>query len=168
MKENLFLSEMHKPKPEYFSHGKCIHGYKVLDMDNTARNNYEYKSHMVYIMNEKPKLCIRGYHFCRELRDVFYYHYFKEECKIYHVIAFGDIDEDSNKSATNKIYIGDEIPLNIVFKQFNIGENNIGFDNVGNFNCGCGNKGDYNRGDSNFGDFNLGNANKGIFNIADR
>ena len=90
-------------------------GYKVFNSDWTCRG-FQYEVGKTYEMDEKPIICERGFHFCKELIDCFFYYPFDyTRTKIAEVEAIGDIEEDednvygTSKCCTNKIRIIREI-----------------------------------------------------------
>ena len=163
-------------------------GYKVFNPDWKCRN-FQYEVGKTYEMNETPKICAVGFHFCKEASDCFNYYDFNALNKIAEVEALGDISysNDDTKACTNKIKIVREIPwselLNIINEGIgntglkntgdyntgsqNIGSHNTGSNNVGWDNAGSYNTGDYNTGSDNEGIRNTGNKNIGHFNSGD-
>lgn len=150
-------------------------GYKGFKEDWTCRD-FQYKVGETYEMDGEISLCERGFHFCKELSDVFpYYPY-----GIYaEVEVLGDVIENSDegsdsKCVTNKIKIIRQLDDEEIRKITNYGRDNIGFMNHGNFNEGRRNYGNFNsghhnygsnnKGCENFGDENSGNQNYGIGN----
>lgn len=90
-------------------------GYKVFNSDWTCRG-FKYEVGETYEMIDKPEICKKGFHFCEELKDCFFYYPF--DCyrtKIAEIEALGDIEEDNSeetsKRCTNKIRIVREIPF---------------------------------------------------------
>ena len=134
------------------SENKTVKGYKVFNPDWTCRG-FQYKVGKCYEMDERPKICERGYHFCKDLKDCYDYYSFDSDNKVAEITAYGDIDVEENgkKSCTNKIKIEKEIVWNGVLDIVNTGKG-----------CtGLGNSGDYNSGNRNSGDYNSGNHNSG-------
>ena len=92
-------------------------GYKVFNSDWSCRS-FKYEVGKTYEMNERPILCEQGFHFCRDLKDCFYYYPFSDNIKIAEIEAFGEIDGISSydtKRCTNKIKIVREIPFDQLF-----------------------------------------------------
>ncbi len=87
-------------------------GYKVFNSDWTCRG-FQYEVGKTYEMDEKPIICVQGFHFCKNLKDCFYYYPFREDTKIAEVEMLGDFDidnyEHTSKVCTNKIKILREI-----------------------------------------------------------
>ena len=162
-----------------------MRGYKVFNHDWTCKD-FKYEIGKTYEMDEIPKCCYRGFHFCTELKDCFNYYSFDENNKFAEIEALGEIDSeaDGRKSCTNKIKIVREISWEEVMiivnigksnsglcnsGNHNIGNRNSGHNNIGNCNSGCCNIGYQNTGNSNIGvsnsgNFNSGNCNSGDFN----
>ena len=94
-------------------------GYKVFNSDWTCRG-FQYKVGETYEIDEEPIICQRGFHFCRDLKDCFYFYPFCKDVKIAEVEALGDVRRNPfykiTKCCTNKIKIVREIP----FKDLNI------------------------------------------------
>lgn len=147
------------------SENKTVKGYKVFNTDWTCRG-FQYKVGECYEMDEKPKICERGYHFCKDLKDCYDYYSFDSDNKVAEITAYGDIDVEKNgkKSCTNKIKIEKEIFWNEVLNIVNTGKGCTGLGNSGDYNSGNYNSGDYNNGDCNNGNYNCGNCNNGEFN----
>ena len=134
-------------------------GYKVFGKDWVCRD-FKYTCPGKFEMDEEPVLCVRGFHFCKDLQECFKYYGSNEVEHVAEVDAYGDIDEDGgNKCCTNKIKIVKEIPLDKVYKLYNSGSCNKGVYNTGNNNLG-----DYNTGDRNYGSYNTGDRNHGYGN----
>jgi hypothetical protein len=90
---------------------KKIKGYKGFNEDMTCRG-MQYKEGETYIMEDNPKACRQGFHFCEYPLDCFNY-YSPNKSKFYEVEALGDIDKDSDdtKVATNKLKVGAEVTI---------------------------------------------------------
>ncbi len=148
---------------------KVVKGYKVFNPDWTCRG-FQYQAGKCYEIPEKPVVCERGFHFCKNLLDCYEHYRFDENNKVAEVTAYGDIDIDEyeKKYCTNKIKIEKELNWNEVLNMVNTGKNCTGFRNTGNRNTGNRNTGDYNTGDRNTGDWNTGNWNTGCFNTVEQ
>lgn len=87
-----------------------MRGYKVFNSDWTCRG-FQYEVGKTYEMDEKPRICRQGFHFCENLKDCFRYYPLRENTKIAEVEMLGDfdIDEHTSKMCTNKIKILREI-----------------------------------------------------------
>ena len=153
-------------------------GYKVFNKDWTCRS-FQYKVGGIYEMEESPKCCKIGFHFCKRLKDCFNYYTFSANNKVAIVEALGEVDENrvDSKVCTNKIKIVEELTWYDVLDLVNIGDNNTGQGNVGNYNpgnynvgnrnTGCNNAGSSNTRDNNTGNNNTGGFNSGSFNSGD-
>ena len=138
-------------------------GYKVFHPDWTCLN-FRYEVGQTYEINGKPICCVRGFHFCKDLKDCFDYYDFNPNNKVAVVEAFGKIKTLGNKSCTNKIKIVKEISWEKVLRLVNTGKGCSGLCNSGDGNSGNWNSGDYNSGIWNSGDKNSGNWNSGDYN----
>lgn len=91
-------------------------GYKAFNSDLTCRN-FQYKIGNTYKIDEKPKLCENGFHFCKELTEVFKYYPFIPLTRVCRVNALGLIDADNRgKYCTNQIKIIEEVDTNKLFQ----------------------------------------------------
>ncbi len=86
-----------------------IIGYKGFDKDLKCIGDFQYEIGKSYEMEEKPETCLRGYHFCKTIKDVFYH--YPSNSRICKVRAYGDIDTGYYKFCTNKIEILEEIEV---------------------------------------------------------
>lgn len=101
-------------------------GYKVFN-SNWACRGFQYKVGETYEMDEEPKICAQGFHFCTKLYDCFHFYPFSPDTRIAEVEALGDIVSETvdhtfqyysrlavqpltSKHCTNKIKILREIP----------------------------------------------------------
>ncbi len=148
---------------------KVVKGYKVFNPDWTCRG-FQYQVGKCYEIPEKPVVCKRGFHFCKNLLDCYEHYRFDENNKVAEVTAYGDIDIDEyeKKYCTNKIKIEKELNWNEVLNMVNTGKNCTGFRNTGDWNTGYSNTGDRNTGDWNTGNWNTGDWNTGDCNTGDR
>ncbi len=148
---------------------KVVKGYKVFNPDWTCRG-FQYQVGKCYEIPEKPVVCKRGFHFCKNLLDCYEHYRFDENNKVAEVTAYGDIDIDEyeKKYCTNKIKIEKELNWNEVLNMVNTGKNCTGFRNTGDWNTGYSNTGDRNTGDWNTGNWNTGDWNTGGCNTGDR
>ena len=148
---------------------KVVKGYKVFNPDWTCRG-FQYQVGKCYEIPEKPVVCKRGFHFCKNLLDCYEHYRFDENNKVTEVTAYGDIDIDEyeKKYCTNKIKIEKELNWNEVLNMVNTGKNCTGFRNTGDWNTGYSNTGDRNTGDWNTGNWNTGDWNTGDCNTGDR
>lgn len=139
-----------------------IRGYKVFNPDWTCRG-FKYEVGNTY-EEVNPKVCDRGFHFCKLPKDCFNYYPFDSNNKVAEVVALGEVLEEGDKCATNKIKIIREISWQEVLTLVNTGKDCTGCSNSGDRNSGDSNSGDRNSGHSNSGDYNSGNRNSGDSN----
>jgi len=86
-------------------------GYKGFNKDLICRD-FKYEIGNTYEIKEKPIVCEKGFHFCKELKDVFVYYGLHKDYKFCEIEAYGDIISDDNeKYCTNKIKIIRELSL---------------------------------------------------------
>jgi len=143
-------------------------GFKAFNNDLTCRR-FQYEIGKIYEMKETPKLCERGFHFCRTIAECYNYYDMNKDTRICEVEALGEIDvkEDEGKLCTNKIKILSEVTTEWQ-KKGNATSSNTGYCNTGDRNTGNCNTGDSNTGNRNTGDKNIGNRNTGDRNTGDR
>ena len=90
-------------------------GYKGFNKDMTCRG-MQYEEGKIYKMEEEPKCCEKGYHFCENPLDTLDY-YDLCDSAFAEVEAIGDInrlkeeERQDSKIATNKIKIGAKLDL---------------------------------------------------------
>ena len=93
-------------------------GYKGFNKDMTCRG-MQYEEGKIYKMEEEPKCCARGYHFCENPIDCLGY-YSPNESIYRQVEATGKISKDEDtpdtKIATNEIKIGAKIDFQTMVK----------------------------------------------------
>lgn len=154
--------------------------YKAFDRDLKCRG-MQYEIGKVYVFDGKPIPCKQGFHFCKNINDVYRFYNTSEDTRVCEVKPLGEIaTDDGIKFCTNELEIVKEI-VNPRLKT-NLGDNNTGFcnsgyHNTGSFNTGSRNSGGFNSGDRNSGfyndgfhnsgDHNCGNHNCGGYNIGD-
>jgi len=102
-------------------------GYKAFNNDLTCRD-FQYEVGKTYEMDDKPECCCEGFHFCKDLKECFYYYKFGS--RVCEVESLGNIDtEDDKKFCTNKIKIIRELSFeeicDIIGIETIIGENLI-------------------------------------------
>lgn len=142
-------------------------GYKAFNQDLTCRG-FQYEIGKTYSIEGLPILCKKGFHFCKNIADTYFYYPMSDNTRICKIEAIGEIvTEDNNrKYCTNKIKILEEITDDCERKG-NTNPNNTGYCNSGLFNSGNDNYGSYNSGRCNSGDFNSGYYNSGNGNSGD-
>jgi hypothetical protein len=143
-----------------------IKGYKAFhtsDDGGLQCRDMTYEVGKSYVLDGKPELCWRGYHFCRRLVDC--YDWYKSGSRICEVEASGVvIDGRDGKSVTDHIHIVRELDRHEVLDLANVGKGCTGIRNSGDRNSGDDNSGDGNSGYWNSGDRNSGNLNSGYGN----
>ena len=149
-----------------------VKGFKVFNPDWSCRG-FKYEVGKVFEEDVNPKVCEKGFHFCKQAKDCFNYYSFNPTNKVAEVIALGEIAEEGDKCSTNKIKIVKEISWEELLTIVNTGKGNSGLcnsgnRNSGNRNSGHGNSGDWNSGHGNSGDWNSGDCNSGDCNSGHR
>ena len=86
--------------------GDSMKGYKAFDKTLCCRG-MQYEVGKNYTMDESPRLCYRGFHFCERPRDVF--NYYPQGSRLCEVEAIGEIDKGDDKCATNSLTVVREI-----------------------------------------------------------
>ena len=89
-----------------------IIGFKGFDKDLKCRG-FQYKVGKTYDLKGEVECCKRGFHFCENPLEVFYY-YTPNNSRFCQVEGGGSVDksEDDSKVATSHIHISEEIGLN--------------------------------------------------------
>jgi hypothetical protein len=147
---------------------EIVKGYKAFEKGLVCRG-FQYELGKDFYHKGKPFLCQSGFHFCKNLGDVYsYYAYNNENTVVCEIETEGEVidEEDGDKSVTNHIRL--VRMLNAEQASNNNGIKNIGHSNTGHSNTGDWNTGDRNTGDSNTGDRNTGDRNTGDSNTGDR
>ena len=149
-----------------------VKGFKVFNPDWTCRSK-KYGCPGRFEEDVTPSACNVGMHFCKKAADCFNYYSFDSNNKVAEVVAYGEISEDGDKCATNKLEVVREIPWSELLDLVNTGKGcaglcNSGDCNSGDWNSGNRNSGDRNSGNRNSGDCNSGNCNSGDWNSGDR
>lgn len=85
-----------------------IKGYKVFNPDWTCRDK-QCACPGIFEEDVNPDVCNCGMHFCKNAADCFNYYSFDSENKVAEVVALGDVMEDGDKCATNKLQIVREV-----------------------------------------------------------
>ena len=154
---------------------EIIKGFKVFNPDWTCSPNGNTKQYTCpgkFEEDVTPVRCGQGMHFCKVAADCFNYYDFNPDNHVAEVAAYGEVVEEGDKCATNKLEIIREIPWAELLEMVNTGKGcaglcNSGNRNSGNRNSGDWNSGDWNSGDCNSGDCNSGNRNSGNWNSGD-
>jgi hypothetical protein len=144
-----------------------VKGFKVFNPDWTCRDK-QYTCPGKFEEDVTPSVCDRGMHFCKVAADCFQYYRFDPDNKVAEVIAYGEVVEDGDKCATDKLEIVREIPWAELLEIVNTGKGCAGLCNSGNRNSGNRNSGDCNSGNRNSGNRNSGDCNSGDWNSGNR
>ena len=137
---------------------------KVFNPDWTCSPNGNTKQYTCpgkFEEDVTPVRCGQGMHFCKVAADCFNYYDFNPDNHVAEVAAYGEVVEEGDKCATNKLEIIREIPWAELLEMVNTGKGCAGLCNSGNCNSGDWNSGNRNSGDCNSGDCNSGNWNSG-------
>lgn len=139
--------------------------YKAFDKDLKCRG-MQYEIGKVYVFDGKPIPCKQGFHFCKNINDVYKFYAALKDTRVCEVKPLGEIvTDDGIKFCTDKLEIVKEIK-NPRLKT-NLSDSNTGFCNSGDYNSGNNNSGNYNSGFYNSGNCNSGNYNSGFYNSGD-
>jgi hypothetical protein len=150
---------------------EIIKGFKVFNPDWTCSPNGNTKQYTCpgkFEEDVTPVRCGQGMHFCKVAADCFNYYGFNPDNHVAEVAAYGEVVEEGDKCATNKLEIIREIPWAELLEMVNTGKGCAGLCNSGNWNSGDWNSGNRNSGDWNSGDWNSGNWNSGNRNSGNR
>ena len=154
---------------------EIIKGFKVFNPDWTCSPNGNTKRYTCpgkFEEDVTPVRCGQGMHFCKVAADCFHYYDFNPDNHVAEVAAYGEVVEEGDKCATNKLEIIREIPWAELLEMVNTGKGCAGLCNSGDCNsgdCNSGNRnsGNRNSGNCNSGDWNSGNRNSGNCNSGD-
>nr|DAR62133.1 MAG TPA: pentapeptide repeat protein [Caudoviricetes sp.] len=144
-----------------------VKGYKVFNPDWTCRGK-QYSCPGNFEEDVTLSVCNSGMHFCKKASDCFNYYQFDPNNHVAEVVARGNVVEDGDKCATDKLEIIREIPWAELLEIVNTGKWCTGYGNSGYWNSGDHNSGNRNSGDYNSGDYNSGNRNSGDHNSGNR
>lgn len=138
-------------------------GYKAFNKYLTCKG-MQYKVGEIFEMDENPICCERGFHFCKNIADVYKFYEASDNTRICEVEALGSIvTDDDVKYCTNKIKIIKEIRSKAI-KHCNVNKTDAGYYNSGDYNSGNCNSGDYNSGNYNSGYCNTNTPKVRMFN----
>ena len=149
---------------------EIIKGFKVFNPDWTCSPNGNTKQYTCpgkFEEDVTPVRCGQGMHFCKVAADCFHYYDFNPDNHVAEVAAYGEVVEEGDKCATNKLEIIREIPWAELLEMVNTGKGCAGLCNSGNRNSGNRNSGNRNSGNRNSGNRNSGNRNSGDCNSGD-
>ena len=144
-----------------------VKGFKVFNPDWTCKDK-QYGCPGRFEEDVTPSICNKGMHFCKRASDCFNYYSFDPNNKVAEVIAYGEVSEEGNKCATNKLEVVRKIPWSELLDLVNTGKGCTGLCNSGNCNSGNRNSGNWNSGNYNSGNYNSGNCNSGNYNSGNR
>ena len=150
---------------------EIIKGFKVFNPDWTCSPNGNTKQYTCpgkFEEDVTPIRCGQGMHFCKVAADCFNYYSFNPDNHVAEVAAYGEVVEEGDKCATNKLEIIREIPWAELLEMVNTGKGCAGLCNSGNRNSGDCNSGDWNSGNRNSGNRNSGDWNSGNRNSGNR
>ena len=150
---------------------EIIKGLKVFNPDWTCSPNGNTKQYTCpgkFEEDVTPVRCGQGMHFCKVAADCFNYYDFNPDNHVAEVAAYGEVVEEGDKCATNKLEIIREIPWAELLEMVNTGKGCAGLCNSGDWNSGDWNSGDWNSGDRNSGNRNSGDRNSGDCNSGNR
>ena len=150
---------------------EIIKGFKVFNPDWTCSPNGNTKQYTCpgkFEEDVTPVRCGQGMHFCKVAADCFNYYDFNPDNHVAEVAAYGEVVEEGDKCATNKLEIIREIPWAELLEMVNTGKSCAGLCNSGDWNSGNRNSGDWNSGNRNSGDCNSGDCNSGDWNSGNR
>ena len=149
---------------------EIIKGFKVFNPDWTCSPNGNTKQYTCpgkFEEDVTPIRCGQGMHFCKVAADCFNYYSFNPDNHVAEVAAYGEVVEEGDKCATNKLEIIREIPWAELLEMVNTGKGCAGLCNSGDCNSGDCNSGNRNSGNRNSGNRNSGNRNSGNRNSGD-
>ena len=143
-----------------------VKGYKVFNPDWTCRDK-QYSCPGNFEEDVTLSVCNRGMHFCKKASDCFNYYQFDPNNHVAEVVARGNVVEDGDKCATDKLEIIREIPWAELLEIVNTGKWCTGYGNSGDCNSGYWNSGNRNNGNRNSGDWNKTDFSNGCFNTVE-
>lgn len=143
-----------------------VKGYKVFNPDWTCRGK-QYSCPGNFEEDVTLSVCNSGMHFCKKASDCFNYYQFDPNNHVAEVVARGNVVEDGDKCATDKLEIIREIPWAELLEIVNTGKWCTGYGNSGNRNSGDCNSGNRNNGNRNSGDWNKTDFSNGCFNTVE-
>lgn len=130
---------------------EIIKGFKVFNPDWTCRDK-QYSCPGNFEEDVTLSVCNSGMHFCKKAADCFNYYKFDPNNHVAEVVACGDVMEDGDKCATDKLEIIREISWEELLEIVNTGKGCTGYGNSG---------------DCNSGDWSKTNFSNGCFNTAE-
>lgn len=140
-----------------------VKGFKVFNPDWTCKDK-QYGCPGRFEEDVTPSICNKGMHFCKRASDCFNYYSFDPNNKVAEVIAYGEVSEEGDKCATNKLEVVREIPWSELLDLVNTGKGCAGLCNSGDWNSGDWNSGDCNKCSFSNGCFNTTSPKIYLFN----
>lgn len=122
-----------------------VKGYKVFNPDWTCRGK-QYSCPGNFEEDVTLSVCNSGMHFCKKASDCFNYYQFDPNNHVAEVVARGNVVEDGDKCATDKLEIIREIPWAELLEIVNTGKWCTGYGNSGDWNSGDWNKTNFSNG----------------------
>ena len=128
-------------------------GYKAFKKGLICRG-FQYEFGKDFRHEGKIELCLVGFHFCKNLSDVYSYYNFGTDIVVCEIESDGEVidGEDGTKSVTNHLRI--VRILNSEEATNNKGNDSLGHSNTGNWNTGNRNTGNWNTANYHVGSFN--------------
>ena len=152
-----------KERTKKMSEIGVVKGFKVFNPDWTCKNK-QYGCPGRFEEDVTPSVCNEGMHFCKRASDCFNYYSFDPNNKVAEVIAYGEVSEEGDKCATNKLEVVREIPWSELLGLVNTGKGCTGRCNSGNWNSGNWNSGNWNKCSFSNGCFNTTSPKIYLFN----
>lgn len=125
--QGLFLASMVKNVICQFGLGKVrdsypeeVAGYKAVNRDMVAYDNFRYELGRRYSMCGIAALCNRGFHFCQRcMSDVYHWYPMSRSTRVFEVLAGGRVvqDQDRLKSAATRIRLVRELSPAEILRQ---------------------------------------------------
>jgi hypothetical protein len=155
-------------------------GYKAFEKGLICRG-FQYEFGKDFYHKGKIELCRAGFHFCKNLGDVYSYYNFGTDIVVCEIESDGEVidEKDGNKSVTDHLRVvrilnpdeaannnGNNNQGHSNTGDWNTGDRNTGHRNTGHRNTGHRNTGDWNTGDWNTGHRNTGDRNTGDWNTS--
>jgi hypothetical protein len=94
---------------------QIVSGFKGFDKGMDCRG-FKYAENTEFFHPQSPSLCNHGLHFCENPLDVFTYYPPESGREYAKVEAFGEVQKESDKTATNKLRIKSKISIGNLFK----------------------------------------------------
>jgi len=118
-----------------------VKGYKAFDKDLKCKD-FQFEVGKTYEVEGELLMCSNGFHFCKNLLDVYNYYKKSIDTRICEIEAIGPTLDEQDKTCTSKIRIVKELDHSYLLDFF------MNKTNSGNGNSGNRNSGDWNSGSS--------------------